>query len=695
MNIVILLIALTLPAAYGYCPTKDITFLGHCSYKIKCSRALNNFRLEPYCLGSSNYNTTIHITVDEAEETLDTHANPEVLQAVTSLTVFGDWSETNMSFVQNMFQLRHLKVIHSRIHRITGSPFRYLNIIQSISLSHNSLTDLEGVFQFESSPTRLKTLILSYNKIDNLRRDTFEDLSRLTELDLSYNAISDLSDEPFANLTDLVTLKLNNNRISQIGSAFNYTRHLKHLYLANNEIDNLNEYSIATINDLETLDISRNKIAQFEPAVLSRHWDHLDDHSICRILLSDNNIVSVPNTTLEYPTKLSRPVRNILKNRVDVHVDLSKNSISNIEYNAFQAISHLTALDVSANKLLTFIVNAEHLQYITYLNLSCNHLTRIHYESFALMRSLQSLDLSHNNMDEFPDEPLGESTQLRRLNLTNNAIENIDRLRLTFHTQGGVLDLSNNGLTTLKVPKDEAYGLTDLILSCNNITELYQVQLNSQYHLLHLNLSQNYIQELDENSVQLPESLIFLDLSANIIQVIEPSSFQKLPFLNNLRLSRNRIREIKYGTFNGLTSLKFLDLSFNNIDHLDSKYLLDLQSLEILSLRSNHLNYLDHNTWLTHKHDLMVYLDDNDYSCDWLAKALQDYQNGYSKMRPMALRKPTTRNSILDIPCSQLDQKIVDPSSKYVMSDDRLLVMTQKILEVLKEQSGYMKRILK
>lgn len=595
-----------------------------------------------------------------------------------------------------MPRLKHLYLVGNEIEKIDGVPFYYLRHLETVDLSNNMISDIEDLFQFEVQPNQLKKLSLAHNAIEEILGDALAELSSLIELDLSYNLISDLTEEPFFNLTSLEILKLNNNRIKDLNGAVNNLLNLKHLYLRGNQIQNIDEPSLNIIYHLKTFDVSGNQLDTLKPVMFSRHWQHFG--GVCKIILSENFITSVPNGTSKELS--ARFTRDSTKNIVEVltELDLSSNAISNIEYDAFQSIMNLISLDLSRNKLINFIVNAEDIKNIKYLNLSTNYITNLFFESFSPMVNLQNLDLSYNNLEYIPDKTFIRNYNLKNVNMTFNEISVLDNLRIKiFHPDGGVLDLSNNGLSRLSIPSGEALRLTMLILHSNKISDPINIDLIYQNELRTLEMNRNCIERLNDTSLRLPLNLNNLELSYNNIQEIGPSSFHRVGHLKSLFLGHNKLKSIQFGAFQGLTDLSNLDLSYNKIQYLDSKVLMDLKTLSVLSLRSNELNHLDYTGWYGHKFDLRVYLDENKLSCDWLGTALRNFNNGYSKMRPTVKRIVTTSQSLEGIPCIEKTKEIgelIDVNSKYMMADERLLITNQKIFEALKEQTFYLRSFM-
>ncbi|XP_023950344.1 protein artichoke isoform X2 [Bicyclus anynana] len=668
----------------AHCPLN--IHIGNCSYRILCYNTISDLKFDGDCEGSSNYDVKIDITLQNASDTFHIGVDPELLATITTLTVHGNWPRTDLSFLDMMYRLKNLYIINNNIQQISNSPFRNLVNIENIDLSHNRIANIEDLFQFESRPYKMYSLSLAYNSIVEVPGDSFGELSSIRELDLSHNFIRELKEEPFCNLTNLHVLKLNNNRIKDLNGALHNLLNLRHLYLRSNQIEKIDMVSINTINHLETFDISKNHIEVIDPTLFPRHWNHFRNDSVCKIILADNRIAHVPNASIEV---YERYRRNSDYKFVYTKLDLSNNSITHLEYYAFTLMLPIS-IDLSNNKLTDFIVNAEDLMYVQYLNLSSNYLNRLYYESFSAMHNLHNFDLSHNYMENFPDQSLSNTHNLKYVNITYNDILELHSLRITFHPEGGYLDLSNNGLSALVIPQNEAIGLKELALTFNNISDPYLIRLTDQKNLTRLDMSNNFIVELDESSLQLPQQLDYLDLSFNDIYRISPSAFYRLTSLRTLKLSHNHLKIIEHGVFRGLSMLLNLDLSFNEIGQLDSKTFTDLKKLGILSLSHNGLNILDNEGWLSHDLELIVYLDDNNLSCEWLAKALNDFKRGYSKMHPTVFKTVITGNSINGIPCMQEVQNLERPTSKY-MTDERLLIICQKILEAVQKQTSLMK----
>uniref|UniRef100_A0A2A4JFS5 LRRCT domain-containing protein n=1 Tax=Heliothis virescens TaxID=7102 RepID=A0A2A4JFS5_HELVI len=679
-----------------HCPEALIHGIGQCSFRLHCTGDIRGVHLPIECTEATNFPVNVDVTITDAEDRVDENTDLDFLSTITTLKLSGQWQLTKLAMLTYTTKLQNLILVNNCIETISGNPFYYLNSLITLNLSHNRLTDISELFEFESHPNKLRVLSLAYNAIDVLPGDAFGELSSLVELDLSFNVISDLSEEPFYNLTKLEKLRLNNNRIKDLNGAVNSLQNLKHLYLRGNHIQHINEESLMIIRHLETFDISYNQLEQIEPIMFTRHWNHFGNHSFCKIILTGNHITNVPNATSN--EIFSRFARNLEKNIINIatELDLSVNGISNIEYNAFQSLMQLVTLNLSRNKLIDFRVDAKDLADIKCLNLSNNYISHLYYESFAYMTNLQNLDLSYNRLNFIPDMTFNNNYNLKYVNMTFNEIAKLDNIYITmFHPEGGNLDLSNNGLFKLHIPHGEGIRLEKLMLHSNNISDPTLIDLSHQTELKQLDMSDNLIEDLNANSLLLPEStLVYLDLTCNKIQSIGPATFKKVPHLKTLRLGHNQLTKLEYGAFQGLTDLSNLDLSYNRITYLDSKYLLDLKYLHVLSLRSNDMYYLEMNSWYGHKVDLTVFVDNNNLTCDWLGRALKDYNNGYTRVRPTVLVGGKGKNTLEGIPCISDESEKLTGASQSVLADERLLVTSQKILEAVREQNYYFRKFI-
>lgn len=177
-------------------------------------------------------------------------------------------------------------------------------------------------------------------------------------------------------------------------------------------------------------------------------------------------------------------------------LDFSKNYISLIDSNAFQALNFLQILNLSGNRIKELTENTfDGLNALRKLYLLNNEISTIAPRTFEELLNLEELDLSGNSLQTFSGMVFGYSTSprklrkllLRRNNLlqihpqTFNHIPNIDYLGLSFNS---IVRLDENlflPLTSLK----------KLHIDHNNIEELAASLFNTTLQLQELYIAYN------------------------------------------------------------------------------------------------------------------------------------------------------------------------------------------------------------
>ena len=105
--------------------------------------------------------------------------------------------------------------IYFSLQEISWSAFRNLRILVELDLSHNNLTHLEP--ETFSGNERLQTLSLSHNKIAQIAPYVFPPLKHLKTIDLSHNFLDEIHRNTFENLGNSVeALHVDNNRLSSL-----------------------------------------------------------------------------------------------------------------------------------------------------------------------------------------------------------------------------------------------------------------------------------------------------------------------------------------------------------------------------------------------------------------------------------------------------------------------------------------------
>lgn len=303
-------------------------------------------------------------------------------------------------------------------------------------------------------------------------------------------------------------------------------------------------------------------------------------------------------------------------------------------------------IDLSFNKLTSFIVNTTDLQNLNtlYLNnnllseissvtlknipnllkvsFSFNNLQTMHIDAFKDQRSLLELDLSFNHFFSFNFTNFTDFGNLRSLNFSGI------KTNLSFHL------FSGNQITKL----DISYTQT------NNVTSL---RLDSFKNIEMLLLSNNKISIIDKDAYLKIDHLRNLDLSYNNIKYIQPGAFKNNRHLYKLNISHNFLTAISYGTFLGLINLKILDLSFNYIENLDVQKFNEAENLNILIVDHNKIDKINY-FGLSDTKLIELSLGDNPVDCQRIRQLKQILKS----VKITALREDVHSENV-DITCNR------------------------------------------
>ncbi|XP_012229533.1 insulin-like growth factor-binding protein complex acid labile subunit [Linepithema humile] len=257
----------------------------------------------------------------------------------------------------------------NRISVLTRGSFHGLPNLKRLDLDSNVVSLSEHLF---AELPKLEALLLSFNKINAIPKDSFAGLSSLMWLYLSNNDIPAIEEESFSNLNPgLLYLWLNNNKISHVApGAFAELTELNRLHLDDNQLQILPSGAFRGLNKLEFLYLDHNLIT-----------------SVSRTLFSD--LVSLKK------------------------LHFGHNKISSLEPGTFQDVSQLEDLPLNGNKLSHIKVGTfAGLSKLKYLILSDNNIHTVDNGAFSDLVELQSLDLTSNNITEIDKKISGLSSEV-------------------------------------------------------------------------------------------------------------------------------------------------------------------------------------------------------------------------------------------------------------------------------------------
>ena len=176
---------------------------------------------------------------------------------------------------RGLTSVRELILDGNRIERLCGKSY-----------CHDAALVLEGT-------AALERLSLARNALTSVEPDAFDDAEDLLDLDLSFNRIDIIRKSSFEKLEILQKLSLNNNLLSEIPDLCG-PETLQYLSLANNRLEVVKNDSFCLIEKMRFLDLSNNRITIIETdAFIKLVYLEL-------LNLSDNLLTSLPSTWL-YP----------------------------------------------------------------------------------------------------------------------------------------------------------------------------------------------------------------------------------------------------------------------------------------------------------------------------------------------------------------------------------------------------------
>lgn len=268
-------------------------------------------------------------------------------------------------------------------------------------------------------------------------------------------------------------------------------------------------------------------------------------------------------------------------------IDLSQNSISELENYEFRNYSSLNHMNLSFNQIIDLPRNVFKNQKLKKLTLSHNQLQALPFQVFA-MEDMTELDLSFNYLGTFLDHFFKFNKYIEILLLNNNRISKLTSNALADLTELKRLDLSYNALQHIaKGLFDSLNQLEYLNLAENPLTDLASGTFRGLRNLRDLNLSGNKFTHLTFGLMHFSPYLLSLALDNTEIEEIHNSEFLGVPLLRNLSIRDNKkLREIENFVLADTLMLQRLDISGNDLTFLP-KSIANLTQLRYLNISNN------------------------------------------------------------------------------------------------------------
>ncbi|XP_066565307.1 carboxypeptidase N subunit 2 [Amia ocellicauda] len=314
--------------------------------------------------------------------------------------------------------------VNNFIVSVAEGAFDELTELQELEISGNYRLHKIGVDVF-SSLTKLKKLLINFNKFSTLESGIFDELLNLEILQVKGNLLADLPYNLFSKLHQLRVLDLSQNMISHVTKDFlNGLTNLESLWLNENLIATLQSDVFSNVLKLQKLFLNGNKIEVLPQDVFSK-LVVLEELNLRGNLIKELAPGLLPpqlkilNLEHNHLSELTCGVFSHLPHLTHLHLD--RNKILTASEDVFQNLTKLKHLSLSENQIISLPKTIFHsLENLTKLYLHKNNLTSLDVEIFQNLYNLENLRLSHNQLSTIPEALLDAVIFLPYLSLHEN-----------------------------------------------------------------------------------------------------------------------------------------------------------------------------------------------------------------------------------------------------------------------------------
>uniref|UniRef100_A0A158P8W5 TIR domain-containing protein n=1 Tax=Angiostrongylus cantonensis TaxID=6313 RepID=A0A158P8W5_ANGCA len=478
-------------------------------------------------------------------------------------------------------------------------PFELMNYtrLQTLNVASNRLEQLRndvfaGVYE-------LNALLLSNNSIQTVESAVFADLS-LGDVDLSYNLLTEVP-ITMGRLFKLRKINLNHNKISnyplQVSPyVFSDCAHLTYLNLSHNHISQLFHDSLTKCPLLKKIDLSDNRLESLADALSQAS-------AVRRLDISRNRLEFLQWT--ELPPRLEYLVADLNMISLLGAAKTSKVRTASFRGNRIEQIT--------ADQLPDTLES---------LNLSANRLQHIAAATFSMKTAMRSLDLRDNQLSQLSEESLitggvnsidvdlrGNSLQcscelhwIKKPETVRRKV-NLISMSETFCSHafiGKVISLDKVGSKDLLCDYSQVcepdcvccqFGNCDCKAVCPAGCACFRDASFETNIVRCENLTEGEMQDFTPSAV--PISATHVYISGISLPILKSHSFLGRPRLEYLHINASGIRGIQAKAFNTLPKLKLLDLSENDLVRLSGDEFHKTASISHLFLNGNHLQTVE------------------------------------------------------------------------------------------------------
>ena len=507
--------------------------------------------------------------------------------------------------LNGLTRLTHLVLAQNDINSLHEEAFNFVPEILVLDLSHNKLRQSPGALK---SLTKLQTLDLSFNGLEDLTEASFLELSTLWRLQLNGNSISNISKSLLTQLHSLQILDLSSNIITEVQSgSFDANQKLRALRLDSNNLSAMDGL-FGQLSNLMWLNVSTNSILHFDYSLLPTSLRWLD---------ISHNLIQELGNYFDLNTELALTEMDVSFNKIAQlgphnipdsieSLLVNDNKISQIVPYTFFKKTKLIKVDLTVNALQTIDRNALRLSsdvrqlpdfYLTGNPIECD-CEMVWFKSinsgstlqnYPIVKDIESIycRLVYTRQQTFI--PLVEAKNEQFLcpytthcfALCQCCDFDACDCEMTcpdnctcYHDASwskNIAECSSAGFQDL--PDQLPMDATEVFLDGNLFPELDSHTFIGRKNLKKLHLNHSQIHTIHNKTFNGLKSLQVLHLEGNLLKSLKGYEFEALSGLRELYLEGNLLETIHKGTFKFLRSLEVL--------HLDGNRLMDFPAWEL------------------------------------------------------------------------------------------------------------------
>ncbi|KAG5670410.1 hypothetical protein PVAND_000678 [Polypedilum vanderplanki] len=550
----------------------------------------------------SNRKVSILLNNNQIEKFISTEENCEILYGQQS-TLELNLTYNSLKSIESKCDITVLDISNNQLEEFKSNAKNVIadnNTIKSLTL----YTNVNSVSLKNNNLQLLDDYVSLLSSLENI-----------TELDISNNTFEDLKLESFAEMTNLKKLSLSNVGLTEVPfGLFAHSKNVEMLDLSYNKLKlTLNLLKFSAMENLKTLNISGNSLNVLEnyeiikkiiPTLQSIGLE--DNNWECKTLSLMKISFNFDRISLIDPYCTSDPWKCILKGFESVEeIEDFCNGRSVFEYTDINGNintasgSQFRTIDFQ-NVSTTRLPSACFTKFTSISELYANNtgIEIIEDDDFQNLRSLQILNLSGNKIGKFKNLSFQFSGNLREIDFSHNQIEELDNF---FHGNSGnnlvKIDFSYN-----KIKKFDEQKLRNIfntreysnkIISFNhNQIEQYIPAVKNCIIMyptpstLTLNFTYNSLKSIESKC-----DITVLDISNNQLEEVKANATKIIADNNEINLitvytnvKRVSLKNNHVITLSSFENVLELDISNNTLNIPKLEMFADMRNLKKLSL---------------------------------------------------------------------------------------------------------------